>query len=173
MPIFARTKLILYDVCFKTDPGDITLKYVGPNAQKLYQKAFHLIKSVWRASDADIQEENYNWTKGESTKFKVRFILHKDLDKFSFFWIKFDVKAEGNEKTGKGSVVIKPVMVTEYPQDTIWQRSLLYEMLRTFWHRVFYHNKRFEYITECRNLSALYAKKIKEYFEEIRAETED
>lgn len=173
MPVFARTKLIMYDVCFKEDPGDVELKYVGPNPQKLYQKVYEIMKNVWRAGDSDIQEENYSWTKGGDTeKFKVRWILHRDIDKSSFFWIRFDVSGDGNDKTGKASVTIRSVIITEYSQDTVWQRSLFYEMLRTFWYRIFYYHKREEFMVECRDLVAFSAKKIKEAFKELREEAD-
>ena len=170
MTIFARTKLLMYDNCFKEDPNVISLKYVGPNPAKLYAFAYNMIKTVWRAGDGDIQEENYNWTKGEEEKFSVKWVLHRDLDKFTYYWVKITVSGSGNDKTGKASVDISPVLITEYPQETVWQRSLLYEILRTFWHRMFYHTKRFEYIGECRDLTAFYAKRIKEYFKQLTEE---
>ena len=172
MTVFARTKLMMYDVCFKEDPGVVELKFVGPNPAKLYSFCYNMIKSVWRAGDGDIQEETYNWTKSEEEKFRVRWVLHKDLDKFTYFWVKFTVSGSGNEKSGKATVEISPVVVTEYPQDTVWQRSLLYEMLRTFWHRAFYHGKRIDYLVECRDLTAFYAKKIKEYFKQLVEEAQ-
>jgi len=172
MTVFARTKLMMFDVCFKEDPGVVELKYVGPNPAKLYHFAYNLIKSVWRAGDGDVQEETYNWTKAEEEKFRVRWVMHKDLDKFTYFWVKFTVSGSGNEKSGKATVEISPVVITEYPQDTVWQRSLLYEMLRTFWHRAFYHGKRADYLVECRDLTAFYAKKIKEYFRQLVEEAQ-
>lgn len=173
MTVFARTKLMMYDSCFKEDPGVLELKYVGPGAPKLYHFVYNLIKTVFRASDGDLQEETYNWSKvGEEEKFRVRWVLHKDLDKFTYFWIKFTVSGSGNDKAGKASLDISPSVITEYPQDTVWQRSLLYEMLRTFWHRAFYHGKRYNYMVECRDLSAFWAKKVKEFFKQLTEEAE-
>ena len=170
MPVFARTKLTIYDTCFAEDPGEVELKFVGPGINQLYKKVYELIKSVWKAADSDIQEEVYSWGKGEEDKFRMRWYMHRDVDKFTYFWIRFTLSGQGTEKMGKASLVIRPVLITEYPQDTVWQRSLLYEMLRTFWHRVFYHNKRVEYFAECRNLTALYAKKVKDFFNELLEE---
>lgn len=168
MTVFARSKLTLKDNCFKEEPNVVSFKYVGPNPQKLYHFCYNLIKTVWRATDGDVQEEAYNWTKsGDEEKFRVRWVLHKDLDKFTYYWVKITLEGAGSEKSGKASVEISPVIFTEYPQDTVWQRSLLYEMLRTFWHRIFYHSKRAEYLTECRDLTAFYAKKVKAYFKEL------
>ncbi len=173
MTVFARSKLMMYDICFKEDPNTIELKYVGPNPAKLYHFMYNTIKSVWRASDGDIQEETYNWSKiGEEEKFRVRWVMHRDLDKFSYFWIKFTVSGAGSDKAGKATIEISPQVITEYPQDTVWQRSLLYEIVRTFWHRAFYHSKRYDYMAECRDLSAFYAKRVKEYFKKLVEESQ-
>jgi hypothetical protein len=167
--VFARTKLLMHDTCFEEKPGKIDLNYAGPNAEKVYNKAYEMIKVVFRASDSDIQEENYSWTKGEKEKFKVRWWLHKDLDRFTYFWIRFDVSAEGG-KQGTANITITPYMRTEYPQDTAWQRSLFYEMLRVFWHRIFYHNQRVEFIKECRDIVSFYAKQARELFRKLQEE---
>ena len=68
--------------------------------------------------------------------------------------------------------MVSSYLRTEYPQDTVWQRSLFYEMLRTFWHRIFYHNKRMEYIIQCRDLVSFYMKKMRELFKELKEEAE-
>lgn len=172
MPVFARTKLLMHDTCFEERPGRVTLKYVGPKPHKIHEKAYELIKSVFKTSDSDIQEEQYNWGKGAEEKFKIRWWLHKDLDRFSYFWIRFDVSGSGTEKQGNASITLSPYLRTEYPQDTVWQRSLFYEMLRTLWHRIFYHNKRMDYITECRDLVSFYMKKMRELFKELKEEVE-
>ena len=168
MPAFARTKLVMYDNCFEENPGEIYLKYVGPNPGKLYHSVYNLIKSIWRCADGDIQEEQYNWgKKGEADKFKIRWYMHKDLDKFTYYWIRFDLSGEGDDKEGKASVKFKPVLMTEYPQDTVWQKSLFYEMMRTMWHSVFYKEKRRNYLENCRDLTSLFTKKAKEFFEDL------
>lgn len=169
MPAFARTKLVLQEDCYREKPQTISNSYVGPNPIKLYQITYELIKSVFNASDSDIQEENYKWTRsGDVDKIKVRWFLHKDMDVFTYLYIRFDFSAEGNEKEGKASVKVKPVMRTEYPQDSLWQRSLFYEIMRTFWHRVFYHKKREEYAEECRYLCSIYQQKLREVFSQLR-----
>ncbi len=172
MPVFARSKMVMYDNCFPDDPGEVHLKFVVPNAMKVYHRMYELMKTIWRASDKDIQEDSYNYGKGEVEKVKVRWHMHRDLDRFTYYWVRFDLSAEGNEKTGKVGVKVKPVLMTEYPQDTIWQRSLLYEILRTFWGRVFYHNKKREWLEECRDLTSFFLKKMREYSEHLVEESE-
>jgi len=92
------------------------------------------------------------------------------LDPYTYLYLRFDVSGSGNEKSGNAKIKIKPVMRTEYPQDTLWQRSLFYEMMRTFWHRMFYHRKREEYAEECRNLITLFQREINEFFKQLREE---
>jgi len=168
--VFARTKLLMHDTCFEERPGKVALKYVGPQPKKIYAKAYETVKTIFKASDADIQEEQFNWGKGAEDKFKIRWWLHKDLDRFSYLWIRFDVAGSGTEKQGNVSIVVTAYLRTEYPQDTVWQRSLFYEMMRTFWHRLFYHNKRMDYITECRDLVSFYSRKMREFFDDLKGE---
>ena len=166
--VFARTKLMMQDNCFEKDPGDVELRYVGPHVSKLYDFLHHAIKTVFNIPSSAIQEEKYNWGKGETEKFSVSLLTHKDMDMFSYIYLKAELKADGNEKTGNAVIRIKPYMRTEYPQDTVWQRSLFYEMLRTIWHRMFYAKKREEYTEECRHLTYSVQEKLREYFRELR-----
>ena len=170
MPQFARTKIVLQDDCYLKKPERITIVYVGPNPIKLYYKVYELIKAVFRAADSDVQEEKYSWGKGEQEKFKVRWYLHKDMDVYTYIYIRFDVSGAGDEKSGKAQIKIKPVIRTEYPQDTIWQRSLFYEMMRVFWHRAFYYRKREEYAEDCRNMVSMFNRQINEFFRQLREE---
>ena len=173
MPMLARQKMMIEEEIYppkgmaKGSPRSI-LTYVGPNPGKLYPKMREFVKAVFNSTDADLHEEIYDWGKGETEKFRVRFFLHRDLDKFSYYFIRFDVKGEGTEKSGKGSVTIRPLLRTEYPQDTLWQRTIFYEMVRVFWHRAFYHNKRREYLWEGRNLLNMLQDQLKEHFKDLR-----
>jgi hypothetical protein len=170
MPVFARTKIVIQEDCYKEKPERPTINYYGPNPTKLYEKCYDLIKTVWNASDSDIEEEKFSWGKAEKEKFSVRWYLHKDLDIYTYMYIRFEVSGEGDDKSGKATIRIKPVIRTEYPQDTLWQRSLFYEMLRTFWHRSFYHKKREAYAEECRNLCTIYQRELVKIFKELRGE---
>ncbi|MBI4154240.1 hypothetical protein HY501_02810 [Candidatus Woesearchaeota archaeon] len=169
--VFARTKLVLEDNCFEEEPGVVTMKFVGPNVTKLYARMYEVIKATFRVPDSDVQETDYSWGKGkEKEKFKARWWVHKDMDMFTYLYVRFDISGEGNHETGNATVVARGLLRTEYPQDTVWQRSLFYEMLRTFWHRVFYHKKREEFGEECRHMTILFQKKIREAFEQLKKE---
>ena len=167
--VFARAKLVLEENCFEEEPGSIVMKFVGPQVKNLYNKVYELMKSVFRVPDSDIQEVEYNWGKGEKTeKFKVKWWLHKDMDLFTYFYVKFDMSGHVDEKSGSATIAVRGLLRSEYPQDTVWQRSLFYEMLRTFWHRMFYHKKREEYAEECRHSVVYFQKRVREFFEELK-----
>ena len=173
MPMLARMKLMIEEELYpprgtaKGSPRSI-LTYVGPNAAKIYPRTREIIKGVFNATDADIHEEIYDWGKDEKEKFRVRFMFHRDLDKFTYYFIIFTISGESGEKGGKCSVTMRPLLRTEYPQDTLWERTIFYEMIRVFWHRIFYHNSRREYIWEGRNLMNMVQDQLHEYFKELR-----
>jgi hypothetical protein len=168
--VFARSKLTMEDNCFEEEPGSVEMKFVGPNVTKIYKKMYESMKNVFRCSDADIQETEYSWGKSErGDKFNITWWMHKDMDIFTYFYISFRLSGEGTDKSGSAKIAVRGLLRTEYPQDTVWQRSLFYEMLRTFWHRAFYHKKREEYAEECRHSVILFERKMKEFFHEISA----
>ena len=172
--VFARTKLVLEDNCFVEEPGAVNIKFVGPGVTKIYEKVHELMKAVFNVTDADIQEVTSNWGKSEKgEKFKVRWWLHKDIDIFSYLFIRFDLAGEGDAKSGTVTLAVRPLLRSEYPQDTLWQRSLLYELLRTFWHRTVYWKKREEYAEECRHATVFFQKKLKEFYEKMKAKEEE
>lgn len=167
--VFARTKMVMEDNCFEEDPGAINMKFVGPNVTKIYEKMYDLIKSVFHVPDSQIQETDYNWGKAKNgEKFKVTWWVHKDMDVFSYMYVRFKLNGQGNSSKGKATLQVKGYLRSEYPQDTVWQRSLFYEMMRSFWHRVFYRKRREEYGEDCRHNMILFQKKMKEIFEELK-----
>ena len=166
--VWARTKLVLHDNCFREEPGKLIIKYVGPNPGKIYKKLYELMKTIFKVKDSDIQETKYNWGVGEKQKFDVGFFLHKDLDKFSFIVLEVKLRGAGNEKGGEATIELDPYLRTEYPQETVWERSLFYEMLRTFWHKVFYRDTREKYLEECRHLVTFLQEKLREFLNQLR-----
>ena len=171
--VFARTKLVMEDNCFEEEPAVNLMSFSMPNVEKLYTKVYETLKAVFNVADSDIQETDYKWAKIKNgVKFKVRWWLHKDLDVFSYLFLRFDVSGEGNEKSGNARVQIKALLRSEYPQDTVWQRSIFYEMTRTFWHRLFYHKKREEYAEDCRHGIIVFQKKVREFVNKLNQSIE-
>jgi hypothetical protein len=170
MPVFARTKLVIHDDCLvPPEPSFITLNYSGPNPQKIYPYIKKLMLTIFKADEKDLQEREFFWDRSKAEeKFKVKFDLIKDLDTFSFMEV--EVSLEGNVKPSKefgkeGEVKLKieAWIRTEYPQDTIWQRSLLYEMFRVFYHKVIYEETRKRYKEECKELVGRFATELKSF----------
>ncbi|MCK5474536.1 MAG: hypothetical protein KAI53_03965 [Candidatus Aenigmarchaeota archaeon] len=166
--VWARTKLTIFDNIFEPQK-DILMNFTGPHPERLYNKIQALLKEIFEVPDSKIQEMFYTWeTVSGQDKFKVRWRLVKDYDIYSY--LRFDVVLSGSSanNSGHASLILKPRFITEYPQDTIIQQSILYEMARRFWHTVFYHRKRMEWFEEARHLSVQYQNGIKQYFEELR-----
>jgi hypothetical protein len=169
MPVFARTKLVIHDDCLIPQAPFATIEYKGPNPQNIYNKIKELLVTVWRVDPGDVQEREFSWDRTSAAeKFKVRFEAVKDLDTFSFFFIRINLSGEAKHsrefgREGSAKIELDVALRTEYPQDTIWQRSLIYEMLRMLWHKAIYQSTRLRYLQECRELSERFAEEIKSF----------
>jgi hypothetical protein len=167
---WARTKLLIWDYIFEP-VKDLRLAYTGPHPEKMYQKLKELIRSVINVPDAYIQEKNYVWEKvKDSERFEIEWEINKILDTFSYITIEITLRGFTAGGEGKADVRIRPRLITEYPQDTIWQQSIVYEMLRRFWHQRFYHHKRMEYLNLGKELLVSLETAIKKYFDELKAQ---
>ncbi len=169
MPVFARSRILIHDYCLVPRPG-ATLEYTGPNPQLAYEQIRKLFGSLFNITEKEIQEREFKWEKvagGES--FHVRFETIKDLDTHTFqdITITIDGNAKPSQEFGKeGSVRIsfEGKIRTEYPQDTVWQRSLPYEMIRTFYHKMIYQGIRKKYVEECRALLLQFSDEMRTFF---------
>jgi hypothetical protein len=155
MPIFARTKLLIHDYCLYPVPY-ATFNYSGPNPQKVYEYVKKLFVTVFNVDEREIQEREFKWDRiGDEEVFHVLWEIVKDLDTFTFEYItiSLDGKAKASKQFGKeGSIRIRMEgrIRTEYPQETVWQRSLIYEMFRVFYHKIIYDTTRKRYLEMCR-----------------------
>jgi hypothetical protein len=124
---------------------------------------------IFRVDEKDLQEREFSWDRSkEEEKFKVRLDLIKDFDSFSFMEVETSLsgtarpsKAFGKE--GEVKIRIDAWVRTEYPQDTIWQRSLFYELFRTLWHKLIYEDTRKKYLSKCRELVTMFATELKSF----------
>jgi hypothetical protein len=175
MPIFARTKLIIHEDCLEVSgsplPGKkfMTLEYSGPNPQAAYYQAKKLLAQITKVPENEIIERDFTWRReGEEENFSVTFDVTKDMDRFSFIQISISIKGKikPNKEFGKEgnlSITIEGVLRTEYPQDTLWQRSLIYEMFRTFYHKFIYEDVRKKYKQECVDIMNQIYSSLKEF----------
>jgi hypothetical protein len=170
MPVFARTKLLIHDDCLAPPgPAYITLDYSGPNPQNIYKKIRELLMSIWKVGEDEIREKEVSWDRTTATeKFKVKFEVVKDMDTFSFMLITVDLEGEAKHsrqfgKEGTAKIKIESALRTEYPQDTIWQRSLLYEIFRTFYHKLIYEDTRKKYLRQCKEETLRMQEELKSF----------
>lgn len=166
--VWARTKLLIWDYIFEP-VKDIKIEYKGPYPEKFYKKLNELIRTVFNVPDAYVQEGNYSWEKGkDSERFEIEWEVNKVLDTFSYINLEIDLKGFSMNGEGKASIKIKPRLITEYPQDTMFQQSIFYEILRRFWHKFFYHHKRMEYLNFGKELVTTFESAIKHFGETLR-----
>jgi len=158
--VFARTKLMIHDDLLRPHPK-VTIHFSGPNPEKLYHEIPHLLATVWRVSEHQIHERKFSWTKGEPEKFNVSWEATKDLDKFSYYTVEINLSGSSSKGFGTATIMITGALRTEYPQDTVWERSLAYEFMRMSWHTAFYRAKRDSYFEEGRRLLSTFISDLK------------
>jgi len=176
MPVFARTKLVIHDECLEVAPGSalpgrkyVALQYSGPNPQNIYYQLKKTLSLIFKIGEDEIIERDFKWDRKQpEEKLETTLEVIKDMDRFTFIHIVVSFEAHIRpskefEKEGSAEIKVRGYLRTEYPQDTIWQRSLLYEMFRTFWHKVFYAEQRKKYKEECVSLIYQFQNEIKEF----------
>ncbi len=158
--VWARAKLMIEDDLLSPLPV-VRIKFAGQNPERFYKEMYNLMLLSFRVHEHSIQEKDFQWSKGETEKFNIRWEVNKDLDKFSYYFVEVRLNGEMAKNTGKVEIEVEGLLRTEYPQDTFWQRSLIYEILRMFWHTTFYGSKRDEYLREGRRLMSLFCDQVK------------
>jgi hypothetical protein len=127
------------------------------------------MRSVFNVPDAYVQEKSYNWEKLKDTeRFEVGWEVTKILDVYSYLVAEITLKGVSTEGEGRVSIKIKPRLITEYPQDTVWQQNIVYEMVRRFWHKTFYHKKRMEYLNAGKEIIVDFEKSLKEFSDSLK-----
>jgi len=164
--VIARTKLLLQDDLLKPRPV-FRLNFTGPKPVRFYKEIPDILAAAFRVDVGQIQEKYIKWDKGDPQKFRILWEMDKDLDQFSYYMIELELA--GSESKGQGSISVSlkdGILRTEYPQDTVWERSLLYEVLRLVWHRMFYSQKREEWIRDGRRMLAVFIDELKKVMHE-------
>lgn len=169
--VWARTKLLIWDYVFEP-VKQIKISYVGRHPEKIYGKIKELVRTVFNVPEAYIQEKTYGWEKVKDTdKFDVTWEVNKILDMFTYIVVEIDLRGYSVNGEGRADITLKPRLITEYPQDTVWQQSIVYEMLRRMWHRMFYHHRRMEYLNMGKELLVSFERSIKDYAERLKEES--
>ncbi len=167
--VWARTRLLIWDYIFEP-VKQIRISYVGRNPERFYRKINEMVRTVFNVPEAYVQEKDYTWEKiRETERFDVGWEVNKILDTFSYITVEIDLRGFVTENEGRATIIIKPRLITEYPQDTIWQQSILYEALRRMWHKLFYHHRRMEYLNMGKELVISFESSLKHFAEALRA----
>jgi hypothetical protein len=90
------------------------------------------------------------------------------MDKNSYLFIQGGLEgtiipSEEFGKEGRLTVRITGAVRTEYPQDTFWQRSLIYEFFRVMYHKLIYISLWEKYMAECRETMRYFIEEMKAY----------
>ena len=162
------TRLTIRNELYKrgAKPGLVDLKYSyeGKKVKKLIDFIPKLVKTVfnpttWQQELVETKEGGY------SASWRV----FKDLDYYTYlrFDLKLEIEFRGDE--GKATIVIgEPCIVSEYPQETYWQKTFIYEIFRVLWHNLFYNKKVEEYMDWGRTQISCFEEKLFAYFDKLR-----
>jgi hypothetical protein len=165
--VFARSKIMIHDYCFEEKPVALTLNYTGPNPQLAVKKYIEILKLIFKVHDSDIQEKIFNWDRsGKEERFEIEYEVRKDYDKNTYLFIQgtLDGTIKPSEefgKEGRTRIRIRGAIRAEYPQDTFWQKSLLYELVRVFYHKIIYSSNWEKYMHECREELKMFMEEMK------------
>jgi hypothetical protein len=167
--VFARTKIMIHDWCMEEPPVDLFLNYTGPNPQLALKHYVESLKTVFKIRDSEVQEKIFNWDRsGKEEKFDLEFEVRKDMDKNTYLFIQGGLEgmitpSEEFGKEGRLQVRITGAIRTEYPQDTFWQKSLIYEFFRIMYHKLIYISLWEKYMAECREMMRYFVEEMKSY----------
>ena len=166
--VWARTKLLIWDYLFEP-VKTLKINYIGPTPEKYYKKLHELMRSVFNVPDGYIQEKDYTWEKAEAgEKFKISWEMNKILDTFTYMMVEIEMEGFTSKGNGKVKLKLRPVLITEYPQDTVWQNSIIYEMFRRLWHKAFYHKKRMQFLYSGKESLVTFERELKSFGEQMK-----
>jgi len=167
--VFARAKILIHDYCLEEKPVVLRLNYTGPNPQLTVKKYVDLAKMVFKVRDSEIQEKIFSWDRtGKEERFEIEFQVRKDLDKYSYIFAEGGLSgsirpSEEFGKEGNVSINIRAAVRAEYPQDTFWQRSIIYEFFRVLYHKLIYVGTWDKYMADCRDMLTMFINEMKAY----------
>jgi len=165
--VWASTKLTIWDYIYR-DVKTMNFSYKGKNPELLYKKVKELLQDVFGIVPGGFQEKSYSINKTDNgLEFEAEWEAIRQLDDFSYLKVDITIRGFSSGGIGKVSISYRPVLMTEYPQDTFWQQSIFYEILRRMWHTLFYRKKRNEYYELGRELSEKFESELKEYMQKI------
>lgn len=167
--VVARTKLMIEDDILRPDPHVLRAHFSGNKPERFYKEIAMLIPKIYHARGGEVQEVGFSWDNvGDTQKFKVRWQIMRFLDRFSYYFFTIDLEGKSIKGIGDVDIELDGCLRTEYAQDTMWQKSLFYEIMRMFWHRIFYNTKRMKYLEEGKTMMRSFENEVKLLFEKFK-----
>jgi hypothetical protein len=149
------------------------LKVTGvPDPQRIFSLVKEVLIMRCRLKEDDINEKIYEHDKSTVPEKIHAFIeAYKHLDRYSDVVLEITmdfvlkpVHREGVEYVGDAKVKIEGFVRTEYPQDSILQKSILWNVFRTFYEKAIYGDIRGNMMDLCRSFIKKVTAEINNYF---------
>jgi len=119
----------------------LTYDYEGPNVSNLAKNIKKIISSALEVLEDDIKESNFSLSRKEKETLKASYAINKVIDSNCYYRFEIDVSYEVDANDyGKFSSKIKGSLYFELPQETSFQKSILFHFFFSlYWN--FYYSK--------------------------------
>lgn len=172
MPIAARRKLVIEEPCLRVP--SLIFTYKGPNPQNIYKEVKKLIPTVFKVDERDIEEREFSWdrtTAEEKFKMTLNFIKEFDPNCYMETVININGSTKPSEefgREGEATVVVEAKFRVEYPQETLFERSIFYDIYRRIFHRA-HQKERTGYKRMCSELMNTFCDELRSYLNILAA----
>lgn len=144
-----------------------------PNPQDAYNEFVDVLRTQCGIDSDDINEEEYEHErKGEVEIISVEIEAVKPLDKFSKIVIEADMDIEMRPASGEEydyvgdlNIDVEGEVRTEYPQESMLQKSILWHAFRVFYEKVLYGDVKENYMKTCNKYMRTIRDELKSYFD--------
>ncbi|MBI2542646.1 MAG: hypothetical protein HYW24_00450 [Candidatus Aenigmarchaeota archaeon] len=144
---------VLEDDCLAPD-RQLRIDFKGPNPFKVYGSVGTFLRNIFDVRGKDVWEREFRWDiTSEPREFFSRFIVKKSYDYWSVVYA--EVIMQGKQpsdpnKDGEMTVLLRSILRTESPENTILEMSSISKAMRWLYFRTLYNDVRRNLIEECR-----------------------
>lgn len=121
----------------------------------VYRRIPEIISSILEIPKREVMEKKHEV---KENYINSAWEFMKPLDDYSYYH--FELKFSG-DKEGNITVSFWGKLKTELLRENLWQKSVIYEFLRTLWYEYIYTRKRKEFLKEGKKIAQLIAENIK------------
>lgn len=147
-------KIVIEDEC-EIIPR-ITARNI-PNPQAVYPEIKEILISRCKLAPNRINERVYDHTKGDPEKIHIFLEAWKNKDKYTriLYELEIDiilkhVNRPNVKYVGDLDIEIKGTVETNYPQQNVLQKSIVWSAFRAFYEKALYGDLRQEYMEDCK-----------------------